>query len=76
MIRRFDSSRCDECRLRLNEGCPCLESCPVDVLRPEEDGRPKVVYPSDCFSCFWCQLDCPRGAFEISAERELEIFPF
>jgi NAD-dependent dihydropyrimidine dehydrogenase PreA subunit len=76
MIRVFDSSRCDECPLRLNEGCPCIESCPVDVLRSEEDGRPKVVYPSDCFSCFWCQLDCPRGAFEISAERELEIFPF
>jgi len=76
MIRRFDSSLCQDCPLRVTEGCPCIESCPVDVLRPEEDGRPRVAYPADCFSCFWCQLDCPRGAFEISAERELEIFPF
>ncbi len=76
MIRKFDASLCQECPLRAAEGCPCIESCPVDVLRPEEDGRPRVAYPSDCFSCFWCQLDCPRGAFEISAERELEIFPF
>ncbi len=76
MIRKFDASLCQEYPLRAAEGCPCIESCPVDVLRPEEDGRPRVAYPSDCFSCFWCQLDCPRGAFEISAERELEILPF
>ncbi|MBI2832087.1 MAG: [Fe-S]-binding protein [Chloroflexi bacterium] len=66
---------CRNCSLRLASSCPVMESCPTDVIRLNEAGMPYVAYPDDCMSCFLCQMDCPNGAVEVSAEIPLPFLP-
>ncbi|MBI2955555.1 MAG: [Fe-S]-binding protein [Chloroflexi bacterium] len=57
---------CDKCKLREKKGCPTAESCSVDVIRLDAEGKPYIAYPEDCHICFLCSRDCPMGAVEVS----------
>jgi NAD-dependent dihydropyrimidine dehydrogenase PreA subunit len=40
-------------------GCGvCVETCPPDVLRMDNEHKAVVVYADDCQGCFVCQWDC------------------
>jgi NAD-dependent dihydropyrimidine dehydrogenase PreA subunit len=76
MIESIDLSLCDGCGV-------CIESCPTDVLRLMEAGKPwavepktwkaVIVYPNDCHSCRLCALDCHVDAIRVT--HALEIPP-
>ncbi len=66
-ITSIDRSFCNECYLRQAEKCPVADSCSVDVIRLDSDGKPYIVYPDDCHNCFLCARDCPLGAVKVSA---------
>lgn len=72
-IRSIDHSLCQECTLLSKVRCPAIDSCAVDVLRPDEKGSPFIAYPEDCFSCFVCAWDCPSGAISVTPEVPIKI---
>lgn len=49
-------------------GCgDCVNSCPMDVIRMDEDrGKAAVCYGEECMSCEQCVLDCPVGAITVT----------
>jgi len=70
-IKRIRREKCEVCTIRKKMGCPVMESCHMDVIRLDEKGFPSIAYGNDCDSCFLCELDCPNGAVEVSAEVSL-----
>jgi NAD-dependent dihydropyrimidine dehydrogenase PreA subunit len=70
-VKQIKRDKCKACLLRRKPGCPVMDSCHMDVIRLDEEGFPAIVYESDCDSCFLCELDCPNGAVEVSAEVSL-----
>lgn len=75
-VKRINKDLCNDCELRKEKGCPVADSCSVDVIRLDEEGKPFVAYPGDCHSCFLCERDCPLGAIEVSAEIPLPVLPY
>jgi NAD-dependent dihydropyrimidine dehydrogenase PreA subunit len=70
-VRNFAKDTCESCGLRINDGCPVMDSCHMDVIRLDGEGFPSIAYSNDCDSCFLCELDCPNGAVTVSAEVSL-----
>lgn len=70
-IKRIAKEICRDCSIRSEPGCPIMEACPTDVIRLDKAGLPYIEYPEDCNSCFLCQVDCPKGAVEVSAQIPL-----
>ena len=66
-LKKIDKEICRDCSIRVESGCPIEESCPTDVIRLDKAGLPYIAYPDDCMSCFLCEIDCPKGAVELSA---------
>lgn len=72
MIEHIDLDLCDGCNV-------CIESCPTDVLRLVEIGRPGeantwkavVAYPNECHSCRLCAIDCHVNAIRVSHELHI-----
>lgn len=50
----IDESKCDGCG-------ECVEACPAGVLQLQ-DGKCKVLNPTDCLGCETCVTVCPNGA--------------
>jgi NAD-dependent dihydropyrimidine dehydrogenase PreA subunit len=47
-------------------GCGvCVETCPPDVLRMDEQNKAVALYPGDCQGCFICQWDCKFEALRV-----------
>ncbi len=62
-IDRIDPDLCNGCGI-------CVNSCPVDVIRMDnERKKAKVAYPEDCMCCDYCELDCPRKAIHVSPAK-------
>ena len=62
-IERIDLELCNGCGI-------CVNSCPMDVIRMDEEGKKAVIkYPEDCMLCGWCEEDCPENAISISPEK-------
>ena len=61
-IKKIDRNLC------LSSCGICVESCPNDVLRLDEEDKACIVYPEDCHTCFLCENDCPVKAITVSAE--------
>ena len=66
-ITSIDRSFCNKCYLRQTEKCPVADSCSVDVIRLDSEGKPYIAYREDCHNCFLCSRDCPLGAVNVSA---------
>lgn len=43
----------------------CDQHCPGDVIFQENDKKPVVLYPQECWHCGACRQDCPTGAIRI-----------
>jgi NAD-dependent dihydropyrimidine dehydrogenase PreA subunit len=66
-IERIDSDLCIGCGT-------CVNSCPVDVIRMDEEKKVAVIkYPEDCMCCDYCELDCPQRAIYVSPVRAVPI---
>lgn len=49
----------------LCNGCgDCVEVCPVDALRLDEEGRPYMKY-DECWYCGCCEEECPTKALKM-----------
>ncbi len=47
-------------------GCGvCVETCPTDVLRLDNQNKAFPVYAEDCQGCFICQWDCAFEAIRV-----------
>jgi len=59
-IERIDPELCNGCGT-------CVDSCMVDVIRMDEEGKKAIVrYPEDCTGCTFCEQDCPENAIFLS----------
>jgi len=62
-IEQIDLELCNGCGI-------CVNSCPMDVIRMDEEGKKAIIkYPEDCMLCGWCEEDCPENAISISPEK-------
>ena len=44
-------------------GCgTCVEICPLDTIRLNDEGKAFIAYGDDCMTCFKCERLCPAGA--------------
>jgi NAD-dependent dihydropyrimidine dehydrogenase PreA subunit len=51
-------------------GCGvCVDTCPMDVIRIDDDEKAIVRYPNDCIICEWCAQDCPQNAIVVAAGK-------
>jgi len=53
----IDRDKCDGCGV-------CVEICPTDALRLDEDEKAYVKY-NECWYCGCCELECPRKAVKL-----------
>ena len=48
----------------------CVNSCPMDVIRMDEEGKRAIIkYPEECMCCDACEFDCPVDAIYVSPEK-------
>lgn len=60
----------DSIRQELCTGCgQCVEQCPLDTLRLNEEGKAVIAYPEDCMTCYICERICPVGAVSVEPDR-------
>ncbi|HEY78595.1 MAG TPA: ferredoxin family protein [Dehalococcoidia bacterium] len=66
-IERINPDLCNGCRL-------CINSCPMDVIRLDEESNKAVCkYPEDCMCCYICELECPEDAIYVSPVRHVPL---
>lgn len=61
-IQAIDDDKCTCCEI-------CVDSCPMDVIRTDDDGKVHIAYPGDCDCCYLCAEDCPVGAITVSPQQ-------
>jgi len=71
MLKELDEDRCTGCKI-------CVDICPEDVLRFDEDRKKAyVAYPKDCLGCGVCAWFCPLKCIEVTIDRaRLEVMAF
>jgi NAD-dependent dihydropyrimidine dehydrogenase PreA subunit len=67
MIERVDRTKCIGCGT-------CAQICPMDVLGlDQQTGQSVIRYPTDCQTCYNCELDCPVSAIWVGPFRKERI---
>lgn len=47
-------------------GCKkCIEVCPGNLIRTDENGKAFMKYPKDCWGCTSCIKECKVGAIQF-----------
>jgi adenylylsulfate reductase, subunit B len=55
----IDYRHCNGCRR-------CYDQCPMDIFGwNEEEQRPTVEYPGECWFCCFCEVMCPQVAIDV-----------
>ena len=62
MITGIDKTICTGCGI-------CVDRCPLDTLRMDDDGTAYIAYPEDCMTCYICMRYCPVSAITLSPLR-------
>jgi NAD-dependent dihydropyrimidine dehydrogenase PreA subunit len=57
MSIRVNRAKCNGCGV-------CVEYCPLDCFRLDEDGKAYMKY-DECWACGVCEMDCPRSAIDM-----------
>lgn len=66
-IERIDENLCNGCGI-------CVNSCPMDVIRMDEERKKAIVkYPEDCTLCAVCEVDCPEHAIYIAPAKQVPV---
>lgn len=53
-------------------GCgSCVDNCPLDTLRMNEEGKAYIAYPEDCHTCYLCEQVCPVGAIYVHPYKKM-----
>ena len=69
-IKSIDLGRCTRCGI-------CVDVCPNDVLREDEDGLPHIAYREDCTVCFICEEECPEHVITVDpVHTGIVAFPY
>lgn len=63
----IDKEKCIKCGT-------CAQICPLDAYGPQKTGDiPIVRYPSECWHCNSCVLDCPAKAIRLKLPLSMTI---
>ena len=57
---KVDKSKCIGCS-------NCVELCPRDVLRLDDQGFPFMAYRDDCWYCDVCKFVCEQEAIDLES---------
>lgn len=63
MIQSIDQEKCISCGT-------CVEICPLDTIRLNDEGKAFIAYGDDCMTCFKCERLCPAGAIFVHPFKE------
>ena len=64
---RFNNAKCIGCG-------GCVDICPGDLLRLDENGKSSIRNQADCWDCMACVKSCPEGALETRLPFSLADF--
>ncbi len=64
MIQSINKEKCIGCGT-------CVEICPLDTLRLDDDGKAHIAYGDDCMTCFKCERLCPADAIFVHPFKEV-----
>jgi NAD-dependent dihydropyrimidine dehydrogenase PreA subunit len=64
MVKYINQEKCVGCGI-------CVERCPLDTLRLDENRKAYIAYPDDCMTCFLCERNCSQGAMEVDPHKEV-----
>jgi heterodisulfide reductase subunit A len=67
VISEVDARRCSYCGL-------CVEACPFDARRLDEDDRTAVVEGTLCQGCGICAAICPNSAAKLKSLKDKQVF--
>ena len=66
-IERIDENQCNGCGI-------CVNSCPMDVIRMDEERKKAIArYSEDCTLCAVCEIDCPQRAIYVSPTKQVPV---
>lgn len=70
MIEYINSEKCIGCGI-------CIDKCPLDTIRLNDEGKAFIAYPDDCMTCYICERLCAQGAINVHPFRETlpPVFP-
>jgi len=67
VVSEVDKRRCSACGL-------CVEACPFDARRLDDEERVAIVEPSLCQACGICATICPNSAAKVKTSKDKQIF--
>lgn len=64
MITKIDQEKCKGCGI-------CIDICPADIIRFNENKKAFIAYTDDCMTCYLCERHCAHEAIFVHPFKEL-----